>query len=138
MNQQLNFFPQPPRPTAPAPAGLPRTVEGKAWNTAAGRVSATFLIPATDLSLLREVVARYLAKAVAMREKWGLAFTPNLVVEAGEPDATGQIQATVRATHFEGWSPTPESAVWWFRSAVGVREQDAKKAQEAGQEVPRG
>jgi hypothetical protein len=120
MSQQLDLFRQAtatPLVVAET-AGQLSTSEGQAWNTHAGPMSMSLTIPAADLSWLREVVADYLAQAAKLRKSWGMAFTPNLVVEASEPDAAEQVVATVRATHFEGWCPTPDGAAWWFRRRI--------------------
>lgn len=116
---QLNLFaaPMPATPAAPQVALTPAT-QTHGWPPAAGPVAVALTIPAADLSWLREVVAKELDIAAALRKGWGLAFTPNLVVEVDEPGEDGQVVATVRATHFEGWHPTPDSAVWFFRHRV--------------------
>jgi hypothetical protein len=123
---QLNLFaaPAPAAPVVPQVAPPPAT-QAHGWPSVAGPVTVSLTIPAADLPWLREVVAKELDIAAALRKGWGLTFTPNLVVEAGEPDAAGQVVATVRATHFEGWHPTPESAAWFFRHRVRKEEAAA-------------
>lgn len=119
MSQQLDLFatPAPTAPAAPQVAPTPAT-QAHGWPVVAGPVAVTLTIPAADLSWLREVVADALGHAAKLRAGWGMAFTPNLVVEAGEPNSAGQVVATIGATHFEGWHPTPDSTLWFFRHRV--------------------